>query len=421
MDMINQQREVLLLGGDMSQPSKCWCGNTLLAPFAPAYLQCQECGTLVLAHMPDPGELRVTDDQHDLYGRAYYDSHLVKDYGYPELSTRTREDIPERCLYWLRTVLKYKSPPGRVLELGSAHGGFVALLCWAGFDATGLEMSPWVVNFAHQTFEVPVLLGPIEEQQIPPGTLDAIALMDVLEHLHNPLSTMEHCLRLLKPDGLLVIQTPRLPEEQSYEEMVSQRHRFLEQLKENEHLYLFSQRSIREFFHRLEANHLVFEPAIFAHYDMFLVVSRAPLILHSSDEIVQALSTKPHGRMIQALLDADDQHRALQQRYATSEAEQSMLLQHLAAAEADRAARLTVIEQQGDELAQLQAQVHHWLQESQSLTARVQELAAERDRLVTEQATLRQQFESVQHVVETIAHTRVYRLLRLLGRWKFME
>jgi regulator of replication initiation timing len=80
-----------------------------------------------------------------------------------------------------------------------------------------------------------------------------------------------------------------------------------------------------------------------------------------------------------------------------------------------------VIEQQGEELAQAQAQVHHWFQESQSLTAHVQELAAERDRLVTEQATLRQQFKSVQHVVETIAHTRAYRLLRRLGRWKFME
>ncbi|MGQ9532551.1 MAG: class I SAM-dependent methyltransferase, partial [Desulfotomaculales bacterium] len=118
---------------------------------------------------------------------------------------RARTDLPERCLYWLRTLLKYKLPPGRVLELGCGHGGFVALLRWAGFEAIGLELSPWVVGFARQTFGIPTLLGPVENQVIEPSSLEAIVLMDVLEHLPNPLSTLRHCLELLKQDGIFVI------------------------------------------------------------------------------------------------------------------------------------------------------------------------------------------------------------------------
>ncbi len=122
-------------------------------------------------------------------------------------------------------------PPGKALELGSAHGAFVALLRWSRFDAVGLELSPWLVNFAKNMFDVPMLTGPIEDQKLAPRSLDVIALMDVLEHLPSPLATMERCLRLLKEDGVLVIQTPRYPQTRSYEEMVAHTDPFLEQLR----------------------------------------------------------------------------------------------------------------------------------------------------------------------------------------------
>lgn len=70
-------------------------------------------------------------------------------------------------------------------------------------------MSAWVVEFARRRFNVPMLFGPVEGQQIAPGSLDLIALMDVLEHLPDPAGTMLHCLSLLRPDGVLMIQTPR--------------------------------------------------------------------------------------------------------------------------------------------------------------------------------------------------------------------
>lgn len=307
----------------MNRAPRCWCGTSDFVRFSSEYVRCPTCETLVIAQIPGPEISQVTNDERDFYGREYWFSHQERDLGYPNILARSRTDLPERCLYWLRTVLKYKLPPAQVLELGSAHGGFVALLRLAAFEAAGLEVSPWVVEFARRTFSVPTLLGSVETQQIEPASLDMIALMDVLEHLPNPASTMRHCLSLLKPDGVLMIQTPRYPEGMTYDEMVAQGDCFLEQLKEKEHLYLFSQRSIREFFRQMGANHLQFEPAIFAHYDMFVFASKKPLEINSQHTVDEHLLNSPHGRVVVALLDLYRQSRQ---------------------AEADLAARLEVIQ-----------------------------------------------------------------------------
>ncbi len=321
----------------------CWCGNTELEPFSPTYLRCPICHTLTLRQWPDINADQVTDDPVDLYGKDYYLTHLPQKYGYPGFDVRVRNDLPERCLYWLRTLLNYKLPPAKALEIGSAHGAFVAMLGWAGFDAMGLELSPWIVDYSERTFGIRSFLGPVESQDIPSGSLDVIVLMDVLEHLPNPVATMHHCLNLLRPDGILLIQTPAFPEDKSYEEMKKEGHPFLEQMKEEEHLYLFSPRSIRSFFQRLEAEQIAFEKAIFDHYDMFLAVSRVSQIRHPQEAVDEALSLTPGGRLILALLDLQ------RERAARSEVIR-ILKDNLQEVEKDRAARLEVIQALDGEL-----------------------------------------------------------------------
>jgi SAM-dependent methyltransferase len=341
----------------------CWCGNDRLEPFSDDYLRCSQCETLVLRRVPAEDITRVHNDETDLYGRNYYLEHLQQDFGYPDIATRARTDLPERCLHWLRTVLKYKLPPGKVLELGSAHGAFVSMLRWSGFDAVGLELSPWVVEFARRTFDVPMLPGPLEDQTIEARSLDLIALMDVLEHLPSPLKTLARCLDLLKEDGILVIQTPRYPEGRRLEEMTAKHDRFVEQFKPQEHLYLYSQTSVQELLRRLGAIHTAFEPAIFAHYDMFLVASRSPLPTTSREQIEAALGSTPASRLIQSLLDVGDQSDALVKR--------------LSIAEADRAARLDVIQQQGAEIGELSRSGEHSTEQYQELLAKMEKLQVE--------------------------------------------
>jgi SAM-dependent methyltransferase len=294
---------------------RCWCGNSDLTSFGEGYCRCLACETLVASGNSEAFDPRVSDESKDLYGKDYWFDHQTVDLGCPDIVSRSRTDLAERCVHWLRSLLQFKLPPAKVLEIGCAHGGFVAMLRQAGFDATGLELSPSIVRLATETFDVPVLTGPIEDQSIPPDSLDAIVMMDVHEHLPDPVGTLGHCLKLLKPDGILLAQTPAYPEGMSLEQLNDEKHQFPRMLDPNEHPFLFSKSSARELFRRLDASCVEFIPAIFDFYDMSFVVSRRPLQRHDPRKQSEALCRTVSGRFIQALLDLDERRLNLLGKY----------------------------------------------------------------------------------------------------------
>jgi len=349
----------------------CWCGNENLAPFNADYVECKACGTLVSLKSLTDEQLVVKDDETDFYGKQYWLDHQVQGLGIPAIQSRARIDLAERNLYWLNTLLKYRLPPAQIMELGCAHGSFVALMRQAGYSATGLELSPWVVEFGRKTFDVPILLGPLEAQEMPLESLDVIVLMDVLEHLSDPLETLKHSLQRLKPDGLLIVQTPQFKDGMCFDSLVEAKDRFVEMLIPDEHIYLFGERSVKQLFSRLGAGHVQFEPALFAHYDMFFVVSRQPIQTIDRTLGDLALQSSANGRIALALLDVSrrEQERALE----------------LAKSEADRTARAKQIDVLNGMLAQVQAS--HTAQ-LEALTQVIRESEADRAARATQVETL---------------------------------
>jgi 2-polyprenyl-3-methyl-5-hydroxy-6-metoxy-1,4-benzoquinol methylase len=295
---------------------KCWCNNSSsnLSRFNDEYLSCQACQTIISQASHGDDKFLVNDDETDFYGKQYWLSHQSQDLGFVDIHGRTRSDLSDRNLYWLKTLLKYKLPSSKILELGCSHGSFVALMRQTGFDACGVEMSPWVVDYASKTFDVPISLGPVEQIESQYGHFDAIVLMDVLEHLPNPMMTMSHCLKLLKPDGFLLVQTPQFKPEMVYDELLASKSRFLEMLIKDEHLYLFSEESVTKLFQNLGVNYIQFEPAIFAHYDMFFAVSRVPFKFNTTEQIESKLLSDPKSRFTLAMLDLKESEGQLSQR-----------------------------------------------------------------------------------------------------------
>lgn len=280
------------------------------------------------------------------YSRDYWFRHQTQELGLQDIETRSRLDLPERCLYWLRMVMKYRLPPASVLELGSAHGGFLFLLQNAGYAVTGLEIDPWIAEYAGRTFGISTLTGTVEEQKIAPATLDIIVLMDVLEHLPEPQKTLEHCTALLKPDGMLVVQTPQAPEGVAYQDLLRDEHAFTRMLIPKEHIHLFSKNGAEELVGRLGLLNMVYEPAYFPAHDMFFIASRQPLQANSTKAIEKHLLSKPAGRLIQALMDQDEQNSKLQNE--------------LEAIKIDHAARMELIWHL-EKIIQKQNRVLNWL------------------------------------------------------------
>src|SRR6266540_2883100 len=117
----------------------CWCGEHQLFAYSDEYNVCKVCGTLVTRADVRAADLAVTRDQDELYSKDYWLRRQSAKHGLPNLEQRTRTDLPERCVHWLKLLLARRLPPARTLEIGCAHGGYVALMRWAGYDASGTE------------------------------------------------------------------------------------------------------------------------------------------------------------------------------------------------------------------------------------------------------------------------------------------
>jgi 2-polyprenyl-3-methyl-5-hydroxy-6-metoxy-1,4-benzoquinol methylase len=382
----------------------CWCGNADFRPFGPEYGECTVCGTAVYLQEMPPEKLLVQNDESDFYGKNYWLERQQDAFGTGDIFTRARTDLAERNLHWLKALLKYRPPAAKVLELGCSHGSFVALMGSAGYDASGVEMSPWVVEFGEKTFGVPISVGPLENLDIPPGSLDVIVSMDVLEHLPDPVTTMARCLELLKPDGLLLLQTPQFKDGSSYEELRENKGRFLEMLIPEEHIYLFSQDSVARLFRQLGADHIQFEPAIFAHYDMFFAVSRVPFRTHTQEEIDTVLRSTPGGRLTLALLDLRERELASESDRVARGEQIETLTQMVQESEADRAAR-------GEQIRQLT----DWLTESHK---EVSELCRMVEESKAETAARDEEIYTLLTDLRSLFGHRAFRLLAKIARWR---
>jgi 2-polyprenyl-3-methyl-5-hydroxy-6-metoxy-1,4-benzoquinol methylase len=102
-------------------------------------------------------------------------------------------------------------PGGRLLDVGSGDGAFVAAATQRGWRAEGLEPDPAAVAGA-RALGREVEQGTLKElaERKPGERYDAITLSHVVEHMHDPEGELAAAFALLRPGGLLWIATPNL-------------------------------------------------------------------------------------------------------------------------------------------------------------------------------------------------------------------
>lgn len=99
--------------------------------------------------------------------------------------------------------------PGKLLDMGCGDAG--TLGPWAkekGWDYLGVDVSPEAVKLARQAGFAAEEIGEDFVTDLPATTFDAVCCFEVLEHLLAPEKCLLECLRLLKPDGQIIITVP---------------------------------------------------------------------------------------------------------------------------------------------------------------------------------------------------------------------
>jgi SAM-dependent methyltransferase len=168
--------------------------NTLRVPRL-QYLQCPMCGCMFVDPYPRHEENQAFQGlekvkllvQEDEKRRAYFQRRL--DRLGKHLGAARRE--------------------ASLLEVGCGSGVLLQEAMNRGWRVDGLELSAELAAVARKNNpEATITTGNIENQE-PNGIFyDAIISLDVLEHVHSPMTMIENCRELLKPGGLLMLQTP---------------------------------------------------------------------------------------------------------------------------------------------------------------------------------------------------------------------
>ena len=94
-----------------------------------------------------------------------------------------------------------------LLDVGCGHGFFLEQCAALGLQARGLEVSPQAAKYAREELKLDVRPLPLED--LPAGEMyDVITLWGVLEHVPQPLRTMEQVRAHLNPGGMAWVMTP---------------------------------------------------------------------------------------------------------------------------------------------------------------------------------------------------------------------
>jgi len=110
----------------------------------------------------------------------------------------------------MRSVLSHVrlfKEKGMLLDVGSAYGYFVELTLQNGFDAYGFDPSSHAVSHALKEVRNRIYQHSVSEASYKKQSFDVISMLDVFEHLSDPISDLKKLSSFLKDDGIIVIAT----------------------------------------------------------------------------------------------------------------------------------------------------------------------------------------------------------------------
>lgn len=123
-----------------------------------------------------------------------------------------RPALPYSLLAGILAPFQQPSTPawkggGRMLDVGCGNGRFMTGMRTLGWQVQGVELSEKGVNACRMS-DLPVHHGDLGSAGFADGSFDLITARHVIEHVPEPHPFMAELVRVLRPGGRLVIETP---------------------------------------------------------------------------------------------------------------------------------------------------------------------------------------------------------------------
>jgi 2-polyprenyl-3-methyl-5-hydroxy-6-metoxy-1,4-benzoquinol methylase len=140
----------------------------------------------------------------------------------------------------------------RVLELGCAEGAFAATIKErTGAEVWGIEFNSQVADRARSVLDH-VLVGDADARiaETPDAYFDVVICNDVLEHLLDPIGTLIHLRRKLRPGGVVIASIPNIRYAPALSKVIFRKDfpKDDEGIFDRTHLHFFTRKSIVRMF-----------------------------------------------------------------------------------------------------------------------------------------------------------------------------
>lgn len=167
-------------------------------PELPWVARCERCGLVFADPQPSDAELESIYDQHYYEQFGFVEGPGSSD----EALARTKKATYARML--ARALPHVRSGGRRLLDVGCGLGFSLLAAKDAGMEATGLDPLGPMDPGARPGRTI--VRGELESY-VPEHAFDVISLIDVIEHVRNPVTTLRRASALLAPGGVLLLAT----------------------------------------------------------------------------------------------------------------------------------------------------------------------------------------------------------------------
>lgn len=133
-----------------------------------------------------------------LYAKKYFEGDDYRDYG------AEKNALQLNFYRRLNDIREYKKR-GKLLEIGSAYGYFLEV-AKKNFKTCGIDVNKDVTKVSKKNSGAKVFTGDFLKTSVGKD-YDVICMFDVIEHLKNPQKFIEKIYKILKPGGILMIET----------------------------------------------------------------------------------------------------------------------------------------------------------------------------------------------------------------------
>lgn len=169
----------------------------------PVVLRCQRCGLRFLEEFPSAEHCQA------LYQGEYYDD-ASGDRFFRVVESLVRYFRRQRVL----DILRHQPParkngPDAILDVGCGRGLLLEEFQKRGWNVTGTQVSRTAQRACERRLGAGcVRLGELPDLGLEESAYGVVTFYHVLEHLQRPLDYLNEAKRLLRPDGLLVVEVP---------------------------------------------------------------------------------------------------------------------------------------------------------------------------------------------------------------------